>query len=368
MWLWQVGVWGAFAVSWFTGLYLLLVPAPPSQLASGELPMRDSVAVSEQVANLSGGAAVFALVPVLTLIYVWEEALQLYSVGIRSYLVSPATHVDLALISIVALESWWLLAVAHGMLDQSEALSMCVQVGALGTFVVLLKGGQLMRGDTRMAFLMTMLYEIVRDMVPFLLLQAAVVLTFSFAAVLLHVDSSASADEFGTLSSAVFTSYNLLVHAAGTDNADLYFSTSTAFSIHYVFFTVLVPVVMLNALIAIMGDTYERVSEKRIERGLQQRAALLVEYERMLFFKGEHNGFGRWLHAIRRKDAAEVVGEADAWAGQLRRIKDDVKGFREEMKEEMTAQKKASDAKMDEILDLLRRGGAAPTTKDPFSA
>ena len=43
--------------------------------------------------------------------------------------------------------------------------------------------------------------------------------------------------------------------------------------------TFVVSILMLNALIAIMGDTYDRVSETRIERGLLQRAVLLVELE-----------------------------------------------------------------------------------------
>ena len=41
----------------------------------------------------------------------------------------------------------------------------------------------------------------------------------------------------------------------------------------------LVAIIMLNALIAIMGDTYDRVSETRLERGLQGRALLLIEIE-----------------------------------------------------------------------------------------
>ena len=67
---------------------------------------------------------------------------------------------------------------------------------------------------------------------------------------LLHVTDEASADEFGTLSAAVFASYNLLIHAAGTDNADLYFRTSTVFLLLSSVSTLLVNVVMLNALIA----------------------------------------------------------------------------------------------------------------------
>ena len=124
---------------------------------------------------------------------------------------------------------------------------------------------------------------------------------------------------------------------------------------------------MLNSLIAIMGDTFDRVSEMRLERGLLQRAELLVEMERydqpsalnpqhaarstqhsarsphihhhsplcppsltlistatlraMLYKRPE--SFGGWLHAIRRKDATDV--KTDDWSGRLRVMRDDIK-------------------------------------------
>ena len=337
MWLSQMAVWGALATSWITGLYLLLVPAPPlspSHLAASSGPTAGDLAIGEQgsfIPSISDGAVAFAPVPLLTLFYVWEEALQLRSTGFCAYLSTPAKYVNLLLIGVVATLSLQLARIQGAVVNAVDN-DLNVQLGALGTFVVLLKGGQLMRGNTRMAFLMTMLTEILIDMIPFLLLQAAVVLTFSFSSVLLHISDDASADEFGTLSLAVFASYNLLIHAAGTDNADVYFRTSTVFLLLSSVSTLLVNVVMLNALIAIMGDTYERVSETRIERGLQQRAELLVEYESMMLIKNASNGFGSWLHAVQRKDAAGAMGEGDVWAGQLRRLKDDVKGVKDDVK------------------------------------
>ena len=60
----------------------------------------------------------------------------------------------------------------------------------------------------------------------------------------------------------------------------------------------LVAIIMLNALIAIMGDTYDRVSETRLERGLQGRALLLIEIE-VAMTKDDPNNqalFPRWFH------------------------------------------------------------------------
>ena len=62
----------------------------------------------------------------------------------------------------------------------------------------------------------------------------------------------------------------------------------------------LVAIIMLNALIAIMGDTYDRVSETRLERGLQGRALLLIEIEYAMT-KDDHKNqalFPRWCRLL----------------------------------------------------------------------
>ena len=62
----------------------------------------------------------------------------------------------------------------------------------------------------------------------------------------------------------------------------------------------LVAIIMLNALIAIMGDTYDRVSETRLERGLQGRALLLIEIEEAMTQDDHKNQalFPRWCRLL----------------------------------------------------------------------
>ena len=162
----------------------------------------------------------------------------------------------------------------------------------------------------------------------------------------------------------------------------VYFDAHPALRCLYLATTISVQIVMLNALIAIMGDTYERVSETRIERGLQQRAELLIEYESMMLVKNTSNGFGSWLHAIQRTDAAGTTGGGDAWAGQLRTLKDDVKGLKAKMEEKMEGVKHdvkgvkhdvkgleaKMDAKMKEVLDLLHTMAPGAASAPQLSA
>ena len=66
----------------------------------------------------------------------------------------------------------------------------------------------------------------------------------------------------------------------------------------------LVAIIMLNALIAIMGDTYDRVSETRLERGLQGRALLLIEIEEAMtrdqkaMNEDDRHLFPCWCHLL----------------------------------------------------------------------
>ena len=106
---------------------------------------------------------------------------------------------------------------------------------------------------------------------------------------------------------------------------------------------------MLNALIAIMGDSYDRVSDTRKERGQQQRAELLVEMERRMLVKRPEY-FGRWLHGVRR--VAKAAVKMDEWSGRLRVLKDEVANVMAkatEMDAKMDAKMKEMKAEMKEM-------------------
>ena len=367
IWQWQVARFIAFVASWTVGLHMLLVSMPPqpsfavsnaqAEGWSGSFIIAQPVATllsSTQLASIPDGAFIFSLVPLLALLILWEEVLQCRAVGIAAYLRSASSYADLSLVAIAAALSWLLL--------QGDT-ALAAELGACGTVVLLLKGFQVARGSKRMAFLVTMLGEILLDMAPFLVLQLAVVLAYSYASLLLHLNDSAP-DEYASLYSAAFTSYNLLVHAAGTDSRVLYHDSSLTIVLFYYLSTLFVPVVMLNALIAIMGDTYDRVSETRIERGLQQRATMLVEMENMMFFKGPSRGFGRWLHAVRRTDGSSDGAGVDEWSGRMHAMNHEM-GKVERRQLEMMAGQARMEASLAQIMaaTVLTSPPAQPMAK-----
>ena len=108
-------------------------------------------------------------------------------------------------------------------------------------------------------------------------------------------------------------------------------------------------VVMLNALIAIMGDTYSRVSETRVEEGSQQRAELIVELADSMSEAQKLNPayFPRWIHAIKRMD---MDAGSEGWAGQVGALKKSIAA----VEAKIDANKAAFDAKIDAKIDELK--------------
>merc|ERR1719272_1813778 len=170
-----------------------------------------------------------------------------------------------------------------------------------------------------MAFLTMMLGQVIDGMYAFMCLLAAAVLFMAFALMLLRPD----AEEFSSFGSSIFTTYALLMFADGAGERDLY---QVGYVLPYLLMItmLLVAIIMLNALIAIMSDNYDKVSETRLERGLRGRALLLIEIEEGMT-KDDHKNqalFPRWLHVIKRADDSEEGGAE--WSGRLRAIKDSV--------------------------------------------
>lgn len=53
----------------------------------------------------------------------------------------------------------------------------------------------------------------------------------------------------------------------------------------FIFASVLNPLIMLNLLIAIMGDTYDRVQNSFLVANMHEIADVILEYESLLFWK-----------------------------------------------------------------------------------
>mmetsp|Transcript_37622 Transcript_37622/g.106269 ORF Transcript_37622/g.106269 Transcript_37622/m.106269 type:complete len:1580 (-) Transcript_37622:421-5160(-) len=126
----------------------------------------------------------------------------------------------------------------------------------------------------------------------------------------------------------------------------------------WVIFMFLEMILLLNLLIALMGDSYEKVQEKSKIEALRERAGLLVEMEMVIeYMLGEkyllkHNFCPRWLHAVVPKEAlqsgAEGQGRTREWSGVAGSIKQDMESSMNQLKMQMREE-------MDRLHDNLSR-------------
>ena len=86
-------------------------------------------------------------------------------------------------------------------------------------------------------------------------------------------------------------------------------------------------VLLLNLLIAIMGDSYEMVKESEVVEKLAGRARLVVEHERL---QPTANVFPRFLHVLRATEGGGG-GEAPVWEGIAGKVRQEVAVLRKSM-------------------------------------
>ena len=157
----------------------------------------------------------------------------------------------------------------------------------------------------------------------------------------------------------------------------------------FMVFTLTVLVMMLNLLIAIISDTFERVIERKAAQFTKQQALLMCQMEehalfgyviRRLFLSEERVEKG-YLHILRPGKGEAEQGSEVQWQGRMRRLKDhtteQVAGLKKEMHdnkkeihdnktaieamdskiEAMDSKMGAMDSKMEAILALLNPKG-----------
>ena len=90
---------------------------------------------------------------------------------------------------------------------------------------------------------------------------------------------------------------------------------------YFFIFTILIPLVFFNLLIAIVSDTFDRVWQNKGASDYKELASLILEVENLLIFKRKVKERG-FLHVVRYK-SAEFLAE-DSWDGKINALKKDV--------------------------------------------
>ena len=107
----------------------------------------------------------------------------------------------------------------------------------------------------------------------------------------------------------------------------------------FVLAVLIVPLVFLNMLIAIMGDTFDRVKEEQGRRDFQEMAGLIYRYEiiaRSLCKQKKRKNV--WKYLFVSEDMKHSGEEAiDVWQGRIRGIKMEIEKVLKKQEEERKA-------------------------------
>ena len=110
----------------------------------------------------------------------------------------------------------------------------------------------------------------------------------------------------GLLSSGVLTSYLAMLGAFDIESD----YTNPESKVLFALFLFLIVVIMLNLLIALMADTFERVTESWVFESRKMRVETIIEQELLMNDSDNTDCFPAFLQVLR-----PVEDVADEWAG-----------------------------------------------------
>jgi len=158
-------------------------------------------------------------------------------------------------------------------------------------------------------YLIRLLIEVFKDMVPFFLIMLCAIFIFAVVFFILEVGD--------TFTTALIHSYILAYGEFNTEDYD------TFTGLLFLCASVLNTLILLNLIIAIMGDTYDKVTDIMEIADKKEFATLILEAETMMVWRRRHNKWG-FLQEC-RIDESFSNEEKNLWQGKINEIKKSVK-------------------------------------------
>lgn len=224
------------------------------------------------------------------------------------------------------------------------------------TFVSMLRGVSYFRLFDTTRYLIDLLSEVFKDMYSFILILSYS--TYSFALIYFIMENNIirySPDiESDTLPFSDYIATAYLLNLGDFDTSDY-----GAFEWMIFFFaSVINPLIMLNLLISIMGDTYSRVKEEQEIADMKELTQMVIEGEYLLFCKRKH-GRKTYMQICKKEEVNNKETSVDY---TLKKIKDLIKSFETKFESRFKESKKdlkesigAVNNKLDEITTLIEQ-------------
>jgi len=237
----------------------------------------------EVVSYVSMGLLVFhTCIEISQIVATWKEGMTIagsFGLVIHRYLFDSWNFIDLSIIGL-----WLTCYSLRGTDEDDPTLQFLCALGVLSIWAKILYFG---RGIKAYSILIEILRRITIDMKYFMLLLGTFLGAFAVAFRCLKVDKSVGRSllrvydmMFGEFDSGVF----------GDDSSVPEYTMPL-----FVLFLFIVPLILLNSLIALMGDSYGIAQENAKSVYLLSRANLIVEYETIGFDR-----ILRWLRSLRK--------------------------------------------------------------------
>ena len=200
-------------------------------------------------------------------------------------------------------------------LDTARTIFLCMfayefQSGNYSSTLIILhmlswtRGISYFRVVSHTRYMINLITEVLKDVFPFLIISAYSTIAFGYILMLM------------AYSTEDFFSFFTVSYFINLGN----FSIPTYNSIQWTCFliaTVINPIVMMNLIIAIMGDTYDRVQEGKEVADYKEQTSIMLQLEILYMFKRNVVERKR-LHVCKEID---TKGTSKSWLGKVREIK-----------------------------------------------
>lgn len=223
----------------------------------------------------------------------------------------------------------------------------------------------------KMAHLVIAIFEIRKDMVSFILLASAVLLGFGLAFFVLFLwESGDDVDQaFGTLPRSCFSTFAMLL---GLFDLEVFYemehNETTAFFLFF-FYVMAMVLVLLNLLISIMSDSFDRVKQYEETTFIKAKARMLEDME--MSYSNKQGPFPKFFHILvphcgDEDDGREMVQE-QVWRGRMNHIEHLLRGIVTEnsvttrhkigqsLEESFNALEMRSKAMSDDVREIVER-------------
>lgn len=310
-----------------------------------------STTVSSSEINKSALGLAWAIVGFNT-IFVVEQILR-FMTRMENFVRSGWRYIETVSIMLVYL---YTMLVVYGK-EGYVALAVCTTLGLTAKFISFL------RGFERTGWLVAVLTQNFLDVRGFLIIMVIILLGFSAQFRILFspvhgqcqtvigegnmIINECDGVPFGTMARSILSTFELTI--LGAYDSDILYENENHILAGFVFMiaVTVIFVISLNALIAVLGDSFSRVQENVTANRRRERAELIVDYLSMMPNRSRKHieEKNQYFHALLASDGhGDLLFQKDDWQG----------GFHHMLKKDLTDISEATNAFTQQAIEELR--------------